>query len=107
MMIALPDFDEIQRMFKFGEDEKYKASYEYYSIFSDLKGKSESFTELFFSIRSLCIENPKSRDESMMDYSERIYKLIVFPNPIYSKMYIFVLIGCIVINQWRRYMRNA
>ena len=102
MMISLPTFDEIQQMFNYSENEKYKASYEYTRIFSDLSSKSESFTNLFFKIRQLCIQNPKITDESMSDYCERIYGLIPFPNPIYNKIYIFILIGSILINEWRR-----
>lgn len=102
MYIAVPEFSEIERLMQYSEDEKMKASYEYTKIMSDVKGNSESFSALFLQIKNLCRQYPRNQDEKVQDYCERINELLINKSPIYGRIYISILIACMLINEWRR-----
>lgn len=102
MLIAIPDFQEIEKYLSLDQNEKYAASYEYTKIITDLKSKSDSFTAVFMRTRNLCADHPKENNESVQDYCERINKLMSNQSLIYNSTYISVLVACIQINEWRR-----
>lgn len=105
MIISIPPFEEIMKVAGFSED-KYKASYEYTMIMSDLQTKSESFTNVFMKVRTLCLENKKETNESIREYAKRLCNILYSKNTIietiYNRMYISVLVVCILINEGRR-----
>ncbi len=102
MLIAIPPFQDISNLIGCTEENKYRASYEYTRILTDFQSKSESFTSVFMKIRNICISNPKNDGEEASEYCDRIYTLLPSKNPIYNKIYIYVLVACILINEWRR-----
>ncbi len=102
MLIAIPPFQDISNLIGCTEDDKYRASYEYTRILTDFQSKSESFTFVFMQIRNVCNTNPQNSSEETREYCNRIYNLLPAKNPIYNKTYIYVLVACILINEWRR-----
>lgn len=105
MIISIPPFEEILKVANFSED-KYRASFEYTTIMSDLQSKSESFTSVFKKVRMLCLQNQKKTSESILDYANKICDLLYSHSfvieSIYNRMYICVLVICIIINEGRR-----
>lgn len=106
MIISIPPFDEIQRIAVFSENEKYVASFEYTKILSDSQVKSESFTRVFAQVRGLSLKQEKSVEETIWEYTNRLcdklYSKSCIIEPIYNRMYIRVLIICILISEGRR-----
>lgn len=102
MLISIPPFQDISNLIGCTEDDKYISSYEYTRILTDFQSKSESFTAVFMQIRNICIANPQNNSEEPREYCDRIYTLLPSKNPIYNKTYIYVLVACILINEWRR-----
>lgn len=102
MLIAIPQFQEINRLLNYSGEEIYKASLEYTNILTDFQSKSESFTIFYLQIRDICISSPKNDAENAIEYCDRVYTLLPSSSPIYNKTYVYVLIACILINEWRR-----
>lgn len=102
MLVAVPPFSEIQRVLQYEEDKRNKAAYEYSAMIEDFQNKSESFRAMFLKVRNLCIEIPYGSGEQISDYCKKIYNSIIPPSPIYSELYVSVLIACVLINEWRR-----
>lgn len=102
MLISIPEFSDIQRIVDYADDIEGKAALEYTRMVEDFKRKTESFTAVFLKTRNLCLKNSLGGDETVREYCERIYSLIPTKNPIYSKLYISVLVASILINEGRR-----
>lgn len=103
MALSIPPFEEIDRLMCYpNDDEKCRASYQYTLICADIQKKSESFNAQFRKILETCSSNPKTDEESAREYSERIYALLPYKNPLYNKAYILVLIAGVLINEGRR-----
>lgn len=102
MMIAIPEFSEIQRVNTYTKDIEGKAALEYTKMIEDFQKKSESFTAAFLKVQELCMNNPLYASEEVESYCERIYDLIPVKNPIYNKLYISILVTSILINEGRR-----
>lgn len=102
MLIAIPEFSEIQRLTKYPEEIEGKAALEYTRMVEDFKKKTESFTSMFLKVRDLCIKNPLYPSERVEDYCKRIYDLILTKNPIYNNFYISILVVSVLINEGRR-----
>lgn len=102
MLIAIPEFSEIQRLTKYPEEIEGKAALEYTRMVEDFKKKTESFTSMFLKVRDLCIKNPLYPSEQVENYCKRIYDLILTKNPIYNNLYISILVVSILINEGRR-----
>lgn len=105
MIISIPPFDEIERVLNFGE-EKYKASYAYTLILSDSQKKSETFTNLFTSIRSIINNKKKGTNETFLQYADRVCDVLYTSNPnvecLYNRTYVSVLVVSIMISEMRR-----
>ncbi|KAF5031054.1 hypothetical protein DSECCO2_631750 [anaerobic digester metagenome] len=102
MLISIPQFMEVQRLFDYSESNKEKAALEYTSMLADFQSKSESFTAIFLKTRDLCMKNPRGESESIEDYCKRVYNLIPVKTPIYNHVYVSILVACILINEGRR-----
>lgn len=103
MYVAVPAFDEIQKILQYKDDEKRnQAAYEYACMLADFQRKSDSFTSTFLRTRQLCLDNPCNSNEPALDYCNRIYGMFSAPNPIYNEIYISILVACVLINEWRR-----
>ncbi|MFR9148527.1 MAG: hypothetical protein ACLVLD_03850 [Hungatella sp.] len=106
MIISIPTFEEIYRVAGFKEDEKYKASYEYTNILGDSQTKPDTFSSIFVQVRKLCADEKKITEESIWEYANRLcdvlYKGNFILEALYNRMYICVLIVCILINEGRR-----
>lgn len=102
MLIAIPPFQDVSNLIDCSEEDKYRTSYEYTRILTDFQSKSESFTSVLMQVRNICFTNPQNNCETPREYCDRVYTLLPSKNPIYNKTYIYVLIACILINEWRR-----
>lgn len=106
MLISVPTFEEISRIFSFQEDDKYKASYAYTLILSDAQTKSEAFTSLFKRVRDMINENQRGAEKSLKQYSKELCKQLYSVCPdielIYGETYISILIVSIIISEMRR-----
>lgn len=102
MLIAIPEFQEIDAMLGYIESEKYAASYEYTKILADFQCKSESFNTILLQTREACLANPQKPNENTKDYCDKIYGLLPSKSPIYNQKYVSVLAACVLINEWRR-----
>lgn len=106
MIISIPTFEEIYKVASFKEEEKYKASYEYTNILSDSQTKSDSFSSIFMKVRKLCADEKKNEKESIWEYANRLCNILYKGNfileALYNRMYLCVLIICILINEGRR-----
>lgn len=106
MIISIPTFEDIYRVASFKEDEKYKASYEYTNILSDSQTKPDAFSSIFVQVRKLCADEKKNTEESIWEYANRLCDILYKGNfileALYNRMYICVLIVCILINEGRR-----
>ena len=102
MYISVPEFQEIDKWVGYSEEERMKAALEYTKILPDVQGKSDSFAALYRQIRNTCQSNPRSDEESVRSYCERIYRDLPAKNPIYTKTYVGVLVTSMLINEWRR-----
>lgn len=106
MIISIPPFDEIQKITGFSDSKKYEASFEYTKILSDSQVKSESFTSIFIQVRGLYLKHKKNPSETIWAYVNRLcdmlYNKSYVIEPVYNRMYICVLIVCILINDGRR-----
>lgn len=106
MIIALPSFEDILKVARFSEEEKYEASYEYTKILTDSQVKSESFTGVFTQVRKLCLEHYKNSTETILNYANYICDILYDKNciiePLYNRLYICVLVVSILINEGRR-----
>lgn len=102
MFISIPQFQEIDAMLGYLEDEKYAASYEYTKILTDFQSRSESFNTIFLQTRETCMANPQRPDEDTKDYCDKIYGLLPSKSPIYNQKYVSILAACVLINEWRR-----
>ncbi|MGL5041751.1 MAG: hypothetical protein ACRC0V_11605 [Fusobacteriaceae bacterium] len=106
IMVSIPPFNEIMNISNLGDDEKYKASFEYTQVMTDSQSKSISFINLFEAGRDLVQETEISEDESSWQYVNRVCDILYEQNKstkvIYNKMYVCVLITCILINETRK-----
>lgn len=106
MIISIPPFDEIRIVSALADSAKYEASFEYTKILSDSQVKSESFTNVFIQVRGLCLSHEKDTSETILAYANRLCNILYSRScviePIYNRMYICVLIICILINEGRR-----
>lgn len=106
MIISIPPFDEIRIVAMFTDSAKYEASFEYTKIISDSQVKSESFKSVFIQVRGLCLTHEKNTSETILAYANRLCNILYSKSyviePIYNRMYICVLIICILINEGRR-----
>ena len=106
MIISIPPFDEVQQVVQLDAEDKYKASYEYTRIMTDSHSKSESFTKVFFKVRTL-IENREIKvDETAWEYAGNICEELYAGNPmvkiLYNQLYVRILVICIIINGMRK-----
>ncbi len=106
MIISIPPFEEVLKITGLPDEKKYEASFEYTQILSDSQTKSESFTNIFVQVRGLYIKHEKHASETILTYVNRLcdmlYKKSYVIEPVYNRMYICVLIVCILINEGRR-----
>ena len=106
MLISIPPFEEVLKITGLPDEKKYEASFEYTQILSDSQTKSESFTNIFVQVRGLYIKHEKYESETILTYVNRLcdmlYKKSYVIEPVYNRMYICVLIVCILINEGRR-----
>ena len=102
MMIAIPNFSKICRVYNYEGEDKRNAALEYTTMVEDFERKSDLFTALFLEVRGLCLRHPQSAGESPLSCSKRIFNSLSTRSLIYSETYISVLIACILINEGRR-----
>lgn len=106
MSISIPTFDEVLRVADLKDDDKYKASFEYTKIMSDAQRKVESFTNVFLKVRKLIKDRSKSFGENAWNYANSICDELYSENAtiefIYNRMYIGVLVVCVIINEMRK-----
>ena len=102
MMIAIPNFSEICRVYNYEGEDKRNAALEYTTMVEDFERKSDLFTALFLEVHGLCLRHPQSAGESPLNYSKRIFNSLSIRSLIYNETYVSVLIACILINEGRR-----
>lgn len=106
MIISVPAFSEVHKIAGFTEDEKYKASFEYTNILADSQTKQDSFTGVFVQVRRLCQNERKNSGESIWDYANRLCDILYRNHSVvevlYNRMYICILIVCIIVNEGRK-----
>jgi len=101
MYISVPPFQDIARLMEYSKEEKLNAALEYTSILADMQGKSESFDALYRQVRSTCQSNPRNDEEPGKNYCDRVYRVLPSKSPIYNKVYVGILVACMLINEWR------
>lgn len=106
MIVAIPQFSEIMDIAELSDDEKYKASFEYTKILTDSQMKSISFIAMFEKVRNLVDKTEMNEEESAWSFASRICDMVYKCNSksklIYNRMYICVLIICMIINEMRK-----
>lgn len=106
MIISIPPFDEVQQVVQLDAEDKYKASYEYTRIMTDSHSKSESFTKVFFKVRTLIENRDIKVDETAWEYAGNICEELYAGNPmvkiLYNQLYVRILVICIIINGMRK-----
>lgn len=106
MLISIPQFTEIRQVAGFSEAEKYEASFEYTNILADSQAKTESFTMIFSGVKNLFFKYSKQKTESVLQYADRLCDILYSNNCtiklIYNRMYVRIIIVCILINEGRR-----
>lgn len=105
MIISIPQFSEIMDILKLGDEEKYKASFEYTKILADSQMKEASFISVFNDVRNR-IELQEIDDETAWEYANKLCDSLHAEKPatklIYNRMYICILTVCILINEMRK-----
>ena len=106
MLISIPPFEEVQKVIPLDGEDKYKASYEYTRIMTDLHNKSESFRNVFVKVRALVQNRELKMDETAWEFAGRICEELYTDNPmtkvLYNHLYVSVLVICIIINEMRK-----
>jgi len=106
MIISIPPFEEVAQVMNLKEEDKYKASYQYTIIMSDLQKKSGLFIDVFSKVRSLIKNRTIQEDESAWVFANRICDDLYLENTniklIYNRLYVSVLVICIIINEMRK-----
>ena len=100
MLIAIPEFQTIEKMIDSQEEERNKASYEYTRILVDSQKRDDGFYSLLLKLQNKMNENPISENEEYEDYAKRIID-IVPRNQIYNDWYKKILIFSILYNSWK------
>lgn len=110
MLIFLPTFKEISRMFKFEcKAEECRFAYEYTWILSDLQCDGIVFEKLFNKIKSIIKEYKENTGafDSFNQFVNDISELLYLDNPflefLYNRIYISLLLACIVVIDIRNY----
>lgn len=97
LLIRIPQFDDLDRIFKFGDEEKRDAALEYSRILADSNRRSNEFYNLVEKIDYLIHGNQIKENEIFTDYVKRIENLLPH-NPLFNKLYINLLTASIYIN---------
>lgn len=99
ILISIPEFDVLDNLIVFAEDEKPYASLQYTKIRADADKKTDVFYKFFEKIALLVKNNKLNDDEKFNDYTKRLIRKLTY-NPIYDHNYIKLLIASIYINLW-------
>ena len=106
MLISIPPFEEVQKVIPLEGEDKYKASYEYTRIMTDLHNKSESFRNVLVKVRALVQNRELKMDETAWEFAGSICEELYTDNPmtkvLYNQLYVRVLVICIIINEMRK-----
>ena len=114
MFISMPTFREISRMFEFEcKAEECRFEYEYTWILSDLQCDEIVFEKLFNKIKSIIKEYKENTEtfDSFNQFVNDISELLYLDNPflefLYNRIYISILLACIVVLDIRDYLLNS
>lgn len=102
MMVCIPTYDEIIQWAGYQESELKELSYAYFQVMTDEQKKLGIQRNLFQKVAEQIYICPKNELESMIEYAKRIKNNLLFLPPIYSDLYILVVVTSILINDWRR-----
>ena len=106
MIISIPQFNEIMSVLKLSENEKFKASFEYTKIMTDSQMKTTSFISVFEKVKKMVKEKSINEEELAWEYANRLCDVLYKNNStvkiIYNRLYICVLVICILINEMRK-----
>lgn len=102
IMAHIPSFDDIVRWSGYQDSAKQELSLAYIEVLTDNQKNDESQRVLFGRIYAFILENPQKDDENMSDYSRRVRRGIGNVPPIYSELYMLVVVTSVMINHWRR-----
>ena len=102
MMVCIPTFEEIVQWTGYQESEQRELSLAYFQVFTDEQKKMGTQIDLFRKIDALVFCNPKQDIESFIDYTKRVRSSLGAIPPIYSDLYVLVVVASVLINHWRR-----
>lgn len=102
MIVCIPTYEEIQQWTGYCESEKRELSLAYFQVFIDEQKKIGTQRELFRKTAEYIFCNPKENSESIIEYAKRVAAALKGLPPIYSDLYMLVVVTSILINDWRR-----
>lgn len=97
LLIRIPQFDVLDKVFKFDDAKKREAALEYSKILADSTTKSDAFYNLVEKIDYLIHENQIQKNEIFTDYIRQILNLVP-RNPLFNELYVNLLTAIIYIN---------
>lgn len=101
MMVSIPTFDEIVQWSEYKGAEK-ELLCAYLDVIVDFQRKIGIQSDLFRKINDAIKKDPRHNAENMLDYTNRLRLKIGRIPPIYSEMYLLVVVTSISINHWRQ-----
>lgn len=102
MIVCIPTYDEIIQWTGYQESELKEMSLAYFQVITDEQKKLGTQRDLFRKVAEQIYAYPKNETENMTEYAKRIKSNLGSLPPIYSDLYILVVITSILINDWRR-----
>lgn len=102
MIVSIPKFDEIVQWSGYHDSEAHELSLAYLQVIIDNQRNNGTLRTLFQKIDFFVLKNPLQDGEYMLNYVKRALSVIGDVPPIYSELYILVVVTSAMINNWRR-----
>lgn len=102
MIVCIPTYEEIAQWTGYQESAQRELSLAYFQVFTDEQKKIQTQRELFRKTAEQIHCNPRRDFESILEYTKRITTKVGSLPPVYSDLYMLVVVASILINDWRR-----
>lgn len=102
MMVSIPTFDEVEQWSGYQDSEAHELSLAYLQVVTDDQRKNSIQRTLFQKTDAFILANPLQDGENIVDYAKRVRCGIGNIPPIYSELYMLVVVTSVMINHWRR-----
>lgn len=102
MMVSIPTFDEITQWSGYQDSEAHELSLAYLQVVTDDQRKNSIQRALFQKTDDFILAYPRKDGENIVDYAKRVHRGIGNVPPIYSELYMLVVVTSVMINHWRR-----